>query len=67
MNLFWAAIFLSILSLPALAAAPAPFAGHYEVTRNGSRLGEATIRFTALGGGRYQLLTNTTGTEGWRR
>ena len=64
MKLLWAAIFLSILSLPALAAAPAPFSARYDVIRNGSRLGEATIRFTALGGGRYQLLTNTTGTEG---
>jgi hypothetical protein len=64
MKLSWTAILLTILSLPAWAAAPAPFSARYEVIRNGSRLGEATIRFTALGGGHYQLQTNTTGTEG---
>ena len=64
MKLFWTAIMLTFLSLPALAAAPAPFSAEYEVLRNGSRLGEATIRFSALGGGRYQLQTTTTGTEG---
>ena len=64
MKFAWIAILLSMLALPTLAAAPAPFSTRYEVLRNGDRLGEATIRFTALGGGRFQLLTNTTGTEG---
>lgn len=64
MKSVWTAILLSILALPALAAAPPPFSSKYDVIRNGGRLGEATIRFSALGGGRYQLLTNTTGTEG---
>jgi hypothetical protein len=64
MKSFWIASLFAALALPASAAAPAPFSAQYEVIRNGDRLGEATIRFTALGGGRYQLQTNTTGTEG---
>ena len=64
MKSLWAAILLSILSVPVMAAAPAPFSARYEVLRNGSRLGEATISFTALDGGRYQLLSQTKGTEG---
>ena len=64
MKSLWTAILLSLLAVPVMAASPAPFSARYEVIRNGDRLGEATISFTALGDGRYQLLTNTIGTEG---
>ena len=64
MKATWATTLLALLALPTLAAAPTPFSADYEVLRNGSRLGEATIRFSALDGGRYQLQTSTTGTEG---
>ncbi len=48
----------------ALAAPPAPYTAHYQVLRNGTRLGVATISFQPLANGRYELRTDTEGSEG---
>jgi hypothetical protein len=51
--------------LPALALAmPAPYTAHYQVRRNGSPLGEATVVLKAVGGGRTEFVSNTSGSEG---
>lgn len=55
---------LALLPLAALAAPPAPYTARYEVWRNGSALGEATVTFRAVGDGRYELRTHTVGTGG---
>ena len=47
-----------------LAAMPAPYTAHYEVSRNGDRLGTATVTFKALPNDRYQLDSSTVGSEG---
>lgn len=54
------------LSTPMLsqAAPPKPFTADYEVLRNGEKLGKATIRFAALPDGRFDLQTDTFGSEG---
>ena len=55
----------ALLLLPLVAtAAPKPYTAHYEVLRNGERLGEATIRFALLANGRYDLTTSTRGNSG---
>jgi hypothetical protein len=53
-------------ALPALASAgaPAPYVAKYEVLRNGEPLGEATVRFSALPNGRYDLSSQTRGSGG---
>jgi hypothetical protein len=48
----------------AFAGAPRPYTAHYEVLRNGERLGDATIRFAALPNGRYDLTSSTRGSNG---
>ncbi len=48
----------------ALAAPPPPYTAKYEVWRNGSRLGQATVVFKALPNGRYEFTSNTVGSEG---
>jgi hypothetical protein len=45
-------------------AAPQPFLATYEVKRNGSVLGEASIQLQALPDGRWRMRTVTEGTEG---
>ena len=55
---------LALLPLAALAAAPAPYTARYEVWRNGSVLGEATVTFLPAGDGQYELRTRTEGTSG---
>jgi len=52
--------------LPALAlgAMPAPYTAGYEVLRNGDRAGQATVSLKALGGGRAEFRSSTTGSEG---
>jgi len=59
-------LFLLLLALPtlSLAAAPAPYQAQYEVSRNGSKLGTATVVFNALPDGHYELRTDTIGSEG---
>jgi hypothetical protein len=50
---------------PSLALATVPsYTAHYEVNRNGSRLGEATVTLKSLGGGRSEFTSNTVGSEG---
>jgi hypothetical protein len=51
---------------PALAAAtmPAPYTAHYEVLRNGERLGEATVVLKSVGEGRAEFSSDTIGSEG---
>jgi hypothetical protein len=64
-TLFAAAAALAVLA-PALAsaAAPPPYTARYEVSRNGDRLGTATVTFRALPNGRYELVSDTVGSEG---
>lgn len=57
----------ALLSLPMLALAappPPPYTANYEVLRNGGRLGKATVVFRALPNGRYELTSNTVGSDG---
>jgi hypothetical protein len=58
------ALLAALLPAVALAAAPKPYTARYEVLRNGERLGEATIRFTALANGRYDFTSSTRGSGG---
>ena len=56
------------LLLPAIVAAalPAPYTARYEVRRNGSVLGTATVTYKAMPDGRYELHSSTTGSMlGW--
>lgn len=46
------------------AAPPPPYTAQYEVRRNGDRLGTATISFRKLANGRFELVSDTVGTEG---
>lgn len=55
---------LLLAPAPVLAAAPPPYTAKYEVSRNGDRLGTATVVFKALPSGRFELTSNTTGTAG---
>lgn len=48
----------------ASAAAPQPYTAQYEVRRNGDRLGTATVTFRRLGNGRFELVSDTVGSEG---
>jgi len=59
-------LIVALLLAPALALAapPPPYTAKYEVWRNGSRLGQATVVFKALPNGRYELTSNTVGSEG---
>ena len=59
-------ILLAALLAPfaAQAVAPAPYTAKYEVRRNGERLGQATVSFKSLGNGRFELSSNTVGSEG---
>lgn len=55
------------ISLPQANSAPATYTpkaytANYVVFRNGNALGDATVRFSSLGNGRWELTTNTTGT-----
>lgn len=54
------------VSLPQAKEAPAyqpkAYTANYTVIRNGSALGNAVVRFSALGNGRWELTTHTTGT-----
>ena len=52
------------LPAAAVAAVPKPYTAHYEVLRNGERLGEATIKFVALPNGRYDFSSRTRGSNG---
>lgn len=53
----------SLLLLPALAAAalPRPYTAEYEVRRNGKPLGNATVVYRALPGGRFELHSTSIG------
>ncbi len=56
---------LALMPMIALAVAPPqPYTAHYEVRRNGDRLGTATVSFHKLSNGRYELLSDTVGSEG---
>lgn len=46
------------------APPPQPFSAEYEVFQNDRRLGTGTITLRVLQDGRYELVTNTTATEG---
>jgi hypothetical protein len=46
------------------AAPPAPYTAQYEVRRNGDRLGTATVSFRKLANGRFELVSDTVGSEG---
>ena len=54
----------TLLPALALAAMPAPYSARYEVLRNGDRAGESTVSLKALGGGRAEFHSSTTGSEG---
>ena len=54
----------TLLPALALAAMPAPYNARYEVLRNGDRAGESTVSLRALGGGRAEFHSSTTGSEG---
>jgi hypothetical protein len=54
----------SLLPALALAAMPAPYTANYEVLRNGDRAGQATVTLKALGNGRAEFHSSTTGSEG---
>jgi hypothetical protein len=57
---------IALVLLPALAAAamPRPYTAHYEVRRNGERLGEATVALKSAGDDRAEFSSSTAGTEG---
>lgn len=59
------AALMLLLPLAASAAAPpAPYTAQYEVRRNGDRLGTATVSFRKLANGRFELVSDTVGSEG---
>ena len=55
-----------LLLAPTLAFAvlPTPYTARYEVRRNGQQLGTATVAFRSLANGRYELTSNTVGSQG---
>ncbi len=55
---------LLLAPLAASAAAPPPYTAQYEVRRNGDRLGTATVSFRKLANGRFELVSDTVGTDG---
>src|SRR5688572_4010584 len=60
-------LFALALAVPTVAVAappPQPFSADYEVFQNDGKLGTGTITLRALGGGRYELTTVSTATEG---
>lgn len=57
-------ILCGLAPVVAMASPPAPYTAHYQVLRNGTRLGVATISFRPLANGRYELRTDTQGSEG---
>lgn len=61
-----AAALLALLALPLAAAPVSPFSATYEVRRNGSALGEATLTLVPDGQG-WRLSTTTVGTAGLAR
>lgn len=55
----------AVVSLPQTGPAiykPKAYTATYVVFRNGSALGNATVRLSAIGNGRWELTSNTTGT-----
>jgi hypothetical protein len=65
MNRFALIAALALVPLAAEAAAPPPpYTAQYEVRRNGNRLGTATVSFRKLANGRYELVSDSTGSEG---
>jgi hypothetical protein len=61
---FAACAMLALLPVPAFAQLPAPYTATYQVSRNGSPLGVATVEFRALPNGRYDLRSHTVGSQG---
>ena len=55
---------VSLLPALALAAMPAPYTARYDVLRNGDRAGQSVVSLKALGGGRAEFHTSTSGSEG---
>ena len=55
---------VALLPALALAAMPAPYTARYEVLRNGERAAQATVSFKALGNGRAEFHSSTSGSEG---
>lgn len=57
---------LALLAVPtlALAATPRPYTADYDVSRNGTPLGKATVSFTLRPDGGYEMRSVTRGTEG---
>ena len=56
---------VSLLPALALAAAmPAPYSAGYDVLRNGERAARATVSLKAVGGGRAEFHSSTSGSEG---
>ena len=65
MNRFAMTALLVLVPLAAGAAAPPPpYTAQYEVRRNGDRLGTATVSFRKLANGRFELVSDTVGTDG---
>ena len=64
MNRLCIAALLLLAPLAASAAAPPPYTANYEVRRNGDRLGTATVSFRKLANGRFELVSDTVGTDG---
>lgn len=55
---------LLLAPLLASAALPPPYTATYQVRRNGEPLGTATVVFRSLPNGRFELTSNTVGSEG---
>jgi hypothetical protein len=54
----------TLLPVLALAAMPAPYTARYDVLRNGERAGQSAVSLKALGGGRAEFHSSTSGSEG---
>lgn len=67
LGIFLSGTSLAAISLPQTTQAPAsfklkPYTATYQVFRNGSALGNATVKLSAAGNSRWELSSDTTGT-----
>ena len=64
MRRFLFAAALALAPFAASATLPPPYTANYEVRRNGEAMGTAKVTFKLLSIGRYELTSNTVGSEG---